>query len=288
MPEIGLVPCARHALRVATAALPRYRISFRKHQFTQPQLLSILCLMRYKDWTFGEAEVRLRELSELRRVLGLKKKPRITPPCAVFLFRLPEEVIGRALAEVARLHTWRRRRVRVAVDAAGLTSGPVGNFFVRRMHHHTKEPLPWRHWLKWLVVADLDKQLLLAQSARRMPWNDCAHLPTLVGSAHQVTLVGLVLADTEFDSERNYTYVRQRLKGQSIIQARREKRTWRIREARAQMCREFPNANMCGAPWSIACSVRPNASSHHELQGECCSRSGVKPCCSAWSSTFTG
>jgi hypothetical protein len=239
MAEIGLVPFARHALRVATAVLPRYRTRFSKHQFTQPQLLAILCLMRYEDWTFREAEVRLREHGELRRALGLQQVPDHTTMCR-FLFRLPEEAIGRALAEAARRFPRRRRRAHVAVDATGLSSGAISNFFVRRMHHHTKKPLPWRHWLKWLVVADLDHQLLLAQAARRGPWNDCAHLPALVGSAHQVTPVGLVLADAEFDSERNHTYIRQRLKARSIIPARRGKRTWRIHGVRAEMRRDFP------------------------------------------------
>ena len=101
MAEIGLVPFARLALKVATAVLSRYRTRFSKHQFTQPQLLAILCLMRYEDWTFREAEVRLREHAELRRALGLHHVPEHTTMCR-FLFRLPEESIGRALGEVAR------------------------------------------------------------------------------------------------------------------------------------------------------------------------------------------
>ena len=52
MAEVGLLPFARIALQVAKAVLPRYRSRFSKHQFTQPQLLAILCLMRYEDWTF--------------------------------------------------------------------------------------------------------------------------------------------------------------------------------------------------------------------------------------------
>jgi hypothetical protein len=78
MPEIGLLPFARVALEVATAVLPSYRSRFSKHQFTQPQLLAILCLMRYEDWTFREAEVRLREHAELRTVLRLSTVPDYT------------------------------------------------------------------------------------------------------------------------------------------------------------------------------------------------------------------
>jgi len=44
--EVGLLPFARIALEVATAVLPPYRSRFRKHPFSQPQLLAVLCLMR--------------------------------------------------------------------------------------------------------------------------------------------------------------------------------------------------------------------------------------------------
>ena len=71
MAEVGLLPFARIALQVAKAVLPRYRSRFSKHQFTQHQLLAILCLMRYEDWAFREAEVRLGEYRELRQALGL-------------------------------------------------------------------------------------------------------------------------------------------------------------------------------------------------------------------------
>ena len=55
MAEVGLLPFAHIALQVGRAVLPRYRSRFSKRQFTQQQLLAILCLMRYEDWTFREA-----------------------------------------------------------------------------------------------------------------------------------------------------------------------------------------------------------------------------------------
>jgi hypothetical protein len=58
MAEVGLLPFARIAVQVCRAVLPRHRSRFSKHQFTQPQLLAILCLMRFEDWTFREAEMR--------------------------------------------------------------------------------------------------------------------------------------------------------------------------------------------------------------------------------------
>lgn len=55
--------------------MPDYRSKYSKHLFTQPQLFTILCLMRYEDWTFREAEVRPTEHSELRAALRLKRTP---------------------------------------------------------------------------------------------------------------------------------------------------------------------------------------------------------------------
>jgi hypothetical protein len=76
MVEVGLLPIARIVLQVCRAVLPpRYRTRFSKHEFTQPRLLATLCLMRYEDWTFREAEVRLGEHHELRQVLGLVRVP---------------------------------------------------------------------------------------------------------------------------------------------------------------------------------------------------------------------
>jgi hypothetical protein len=243
MAEVGLLAFARTALEVSRAVLPPYRTRFSKHQFAQPQLLAILCLMRYEDWTFREAEVRLGEHRELRQTLGLSRAPDFTTLYR-FLKRLDDPTLDRAVGEtVRRMRGGRRRgrrRARVAVDGTGLAQGAVSTYFVRRLHHHGQKPLPWRHWLKWLVVADLDQQLLLSQSARRGPWNDCGSLPAVVERATEQTRIGLVLADAEFDSERNHTYIRQRLGAQSVIPAKRGKKTWHVRGVRAEMRRAFP------------------------------------------------
>jgi len=74
MAEIGLVPFARVAREVAEVAVPQYRSPFAKQTFTQPSLLAIRCLMRYEDWTYREAEVRLNEQVELRAALGLEER----------------------------------------------------------------------------------------------------------------------------------------------------------------------------------------------------------------------
>jgi hypothetical protein len=239
MAEVGLVTFARVALRVGQRALSAYRSKFSKHRFQQPQLLAILCLMRDEDWTFREAEVRLSEHTELRAALGLQHVPDYTTVYR-FLRRIDEAVLEEILsAVVQRLVPLPDGQVTVAVDATGLAPGATSTFFVKRAKDRG-DGFTWRHWLKWTIVVDIDHHVILAQTARRGPTNDCAILRPLVSTAHTRVPIGVVLADAEFDSERNHQHVRQTLQAQSIIPAKRGGSNWRIQGIRAQMRQEFP------------------------------------------------
>jgi len=54
MPEIGLVQLAKTALKVTQAVLPKHRTRFSKKQFTQPQLLALLCVASVTKPTHSE------------------------------------------------------------------------------------------------------------------------------------------------------------------------------------------------------------------------------------------
>src|SRR6202048_579879 len=154
MDEGGLLPFARVALQVATQVLPPYRTRFSKHQFTQPQLLAVLCLMRYEDWTFREAETRLREHQELRAALKLREVPDYTTLYR-FLRRLDDGTAESGVGEtVRRLRRRRRRAVSVAIDGTGLSYNSVSTFFIRRREQHAGRSARHRHWLTWVGVVD--------------------------------------------------------------------------------------------------------------------------------------
>ena len=61
MAEVALVQFVRVARAVPKPSILRYLSPFSKHAFAQAALLAIPCLLRYADWTYREAEVRLRE-----------------------------------------------------------------------------------------------------------------------------------------------------------------------------------------------------------------------------------
>jgi hypothetical protein len=242
MAEIGLVVFARVARTAAEAAIPAYRSKFSKRQFTQPELLTVLCLMRYEDWTFREAEVRLAEHSELRTAIGLKEVPDHTTLYRFFR-RLDDAVLGELLAETERRFPGAKTVAGsvLAVDATGLEPGAISTYFVKRAKDRG-DGLPWRHWLKWLVAVDVDRFLVLSQKAHPGPVNDSATLRPLVDEAAALAPVSAVLADAEFDSERNHRHIRYELGALSAIPARRGKKTWKIHGFRAKMRRHFPRS----------------------------------------------
>ena len=244
MSEVGLVPFARVALEVSREVLSPYSHRFSPQRFKQPQLLAILCLMRYEDWTFRAVEIRLAEHGELRRALELQVVPDHSTLFR-FMLRLEEQVITQALAEVVRRLQRRGSasdagKSTVAVDATGLAPGSISTFFIRRREQHGGAAMPWRYWLKWLVAIDTRLRVILAQRAHQGPVNDCATLRPLLNQIAPAGSIGTVLADAEFDSERNHRHIREQLGAQSIIPAKRGKASWKIHGVRAQMRAAFP------------------------------------------------
>jgi IS5 family transposase len=244
MNEIGLVPFARVALAVCREVVPPYSHRFSPRRFTQPQLLAILCLMRYEDWTFRAAEVRLAEHGELRRALELQAVPDYSTLFR-FMLRLKEELLDEVLREVVRRLQRNRpapgkQKSTVAVDATGLAPGSISTFFIRRREQHGGARMPWRYWLKWLLAVDTRLRIILAQKAHRGPVNDCARLRPLLDEVVQNISIGKVVADAEFDSERNHRHIREQIGAESIIPAKRGKATWKLHGIRAQMRAAFP------------------------------------------------
>jgi len=70
--------------------------------------------------------------------------------------------------------------------------------------------------------------------------NDCATLLPPVDAAHQRAPIALVLANAEFDGERNHQRIRHVLQAHSLIPAKRGGAGWQIQGVRAQMRQDFP------------------------------------------------
>ena len=165
----------------------------------------------------------------------------------------------------------------MAVDATGLAPGAIRTFFVKRAKDRG-EGLTWRHWLKRTMVVDVDRRFIVAQTARRGPYNDCATLPPRVDAAHQRRPIAMVLADAEFDSERHHQHIRRVLRAHRVSPAQRGGADWRLQGVRAQMRQECPEHLYHGRALieSIISAVQ------RQLSARAPGRSLQQPCLQAW------
>ncbi|MGZ6392255.1 MAG: hypothetical protein ACXWQZ_23700 [Ktedonobacterales bacterium] len=125
------------------------------------------------------------------------------------------------------------------MDATGLARGANSACFVNRVRDQG-QGRTWRHWLDWVIVADLPRQLMLAQMAPPGPCTDKALPPALLQHACHHATIRCVLADAECASERTHRFMRQDLGALSVIPATRGKATWHLHGIRAQMRAAFP------------------------------------------------
>jgi hypothetical protein len=116
-------------------------------------------------------------------------------------------------------------RAIVAVDATGLSPGAISTFYVQRTQNRGGQPMLWRKWLKWLVLVDTQSQLVLAQEACSSPLQrlgDALRPLWRMSPTHSAPSVLALLADAEFDSERNnHRHVREKIGALSVIPAKR-------------------------------------------------------------------
>jgi hypothetical protein len=198
--------------------------------------------MRYEDWTFREAEVRLAQHQELRTALGLQRVPDYTTLYR-FVRRLETEVVAHA--------TWGGGRAPAASHAGGhgcrgrcdgvLTDGSQP--LLRGSHAQSGR----RADAATLAEVGSGRGCAAAPctGAARLRWtcppaNASSTLRPVVDMARQTGAIGLVVADAEFASERTHHHIRDQLGADSSIPAKRGKSTWQPHGIRAQMRSSFP------------------------------------------------
>ena len=75
------VALAKQALRIAKGALPTYSSVYSRHDFTQYQLFAILILRQFLKTDYRGIIQLLKDFSDLRKTLKLKKIPHYSTLC---------------------------------------------------------------------------------------------------------------------------------------------------------------------------------------------------------------
>jgi len=139
---------------------------------------AMLCLMRYQDWTFRQAEKPSGRASRLARSLHLRCGPDDTTLyrfCSGSTRTRSRAGLGETVRRLRRGKT--QVRVSCAIDGTGVSPHAVRTYFLRRSEQQNGGKKCFRHYWKWLIVVDGKQQILLAQPARQGPWVDPRALP---------------------------------------------------------------------------------------------------------------
>jgi len=99
--EFGLLQFARIALQASREVVPRYRRRFSKHEFNQPQVLSVLCLMCLRGVDLSRSRSAFGRVRELCQALGLRSVSNFTA-LNRFVQSLDDQTPDRAVGEIVR------------------------------------------------------------------------------------------------------------------------------------------------------------------------------------------
>jgi Transposase DDE domain len=205
------VHVAREALAIATKVLRPYAHKFSPKLYTQPQLFACLVLKTFFKTDYRGLTTILRDCTDLRRTVGLRRVPHYTTvqKASRRLLRLPRA--RRLLSATIRRHLKRRRRVRrAAFDSTGLDCGQRSYYYVRRRSATNKrwQRLTYSRYAKLELAIDTANHVVLASLAGRGPRPDTDRYVPLLKATLAEVRVDATLADAGYDSEPNHRYAR--------------------------------------------------------------------------------
>jgi len=205
------VRVAKQALAVGSNAFPRYAHRYSPKLYTQPQLFACLVLKTFFKSDYRGIAEQLRDLSDLRRTLGLERVPHFTT-----LHKAAQRLLRQARARrvlrttVRRFFRRRRRSPRVALDSSGFDCGHASRYFVRR---RTRKENPWKtvvysRYAKMELSVDCQTHFIVGVLASRGPRVDVDRFAPLLDATLETIRPQRAVADAGYDSEPNHRYAR--------------------------------------------------------------------------------
>ena len=167
------------AYEAGQRSLPRYSHRFSPKTFTLPQLFACLVLKSFLKSDYRGVVEFLADCPELRSTIELKKVPHFTTlqKACQRLIQLPR--VEGLLASTLRLHSPRRRRVKLAaIDSTGFESHHCSRYFVKRRSRVEKlwQTTTYTRFPKLGIICDVRTHMILAIHLARGPTPDVAQL----------------------------------------------------------------------------------------------------------------
>jgi Transposase DDE domain len=234
---------ARKALAVGSAALPAYASPYSKRDFTQAQLFAMLCLKQFLRQDYRGLVALLKDWSDLRQALRLKKVPHYSTLCYAqnrLATRSAFKRLLEAVSDDAFAQGLAEELPEVAVDATGFESRHCSRYFVHRRgeRRHLRE-----RWPKLTLACHTQSHLVVGALATIGPSQDSPQFaPVARQAVRHLSYIDRLLADAGYDGEHNHALARERLGIRSTVIALNRRgtgRRWPKTRYRRQMKRRF-------------------------------------------------
>lgn len=217
---------AREALAAGTAALAPYSHKFSPKTFTQPQLFACLVLRKFYKTDYRGIAAQLRDHSDLRAILGLKKVPHFTTLQKTAV-RLLSRQQFRVLLRSTLKRTMKNRRTvrRAAMDSSGFACGHASRYYVKRRAKGQKrnespaQSMLYKYYAKLETVFDTRTHVAIGALTSRGPAPDVDRLVSLLQETDPGIKIKSLLADAGYDSQANHVFARVGCKMRSLMPA---------------------------------------------------------------------
>jgi hypothetical protein len=210
------IAVAQRALAVSAKTLRPFSHRFSPQRYTQPQLFACLTLKAFFKTDYRGVAQLLRDLSDLRRVLGLGRVPHFTTLHKAGKRLLRRRRARRLLRATLRRFQGRRTRVRrAAFDSTGLDCGHASRYFIRRRSRGAAatQTVRYSRFLKLELSVAADTHAVLGVATSRGPHPDVDRFVGLLNETLANARPERIVADAGYDSEPNHCYARrQRIK----------------------------------------------------------------------------
>jgi hypothetical protein len=200
-----------------------YAHKFSPKRYTQPQLFACLVLKTFFRTDYRGISAYLRDLADLRAVLGLHWVPHFTTLQKASVRLLRARRVRQLLGATIRRRLPRRRRVRrAAFDSTGLDCGQRSTYYVRRRSAGNQrwQRVLYSRYAKLELAVDIASHVILAALPGRGPKVDTDRFVPLLEATLAQLRLDSALADAGYDSEPNHAYARDRCGVRSFIPAK--------------------------------------------------------------------
>jgi hypothetical protein len=230
------------AMVLGISVLPKYSSPYSRHDFTQPQLFAVLVLKYFLKLDYRGVEAVLKEWSELRQVLGMKKVPDHSTLCYAQQRLLEgggfERLQAKVFEQAQQAHLIDAKPT-LAIDATGLESRHVSAHYVDRKGSQRFKRMKWP---KLTAVTHTTTHLIAGAVVGQGPSQDSPQFPAAIRQAATHLHPDRVLGDKGYDAEHNHRLCREELGIRSTIfpiNTRNRGRKWPKAKYRRQMRRRF-------------------------------------------------